>query len=109
MFLTSYFSQGFHHPDEHYSLIELMNWLKTGIPHPDFGWDVRLHIRSTIQPVIYLVFEKSIDLISIQNPFFKSFVFRLLSYALTLFSLFRFVKSLGIRFLISFGKYLNER
>lgn len=91
--IVCYFSQGFHHPDEHYSTIELMSFFKTGTPHPLFGWDVLLHIRSTIQPGFYLVIEKFFNLLTISNPFFISYFFRLASFALSTAALFSFCHS----------------
>ena len=88
--IVCYFSQGFHHPDEHYSTIELMSFFKTGVPHPLFGWDVLLHIRSTIQPALYLVIEKFFNMLNMTNPFFISYFFRLASFTLSATGLFYF-------------------
>lgn len=89
--ITCFFSQGFHHPDEHYSIFELMMWLKTGIMHPDFGWDVQLLIRSTVQPAIYLFFENIFGFISVTNPFYKAFFYRFITFCFSAYSLFLFL------------------
>jgi len=91
--IVCFFSQGFHHPDEHYSTIELMNTFKTGVAHPQFGWDVLLQIRSTIQPALYFLIEKIMSLLFVENPFIKSFYFRLFSFSLSTFGLYLFYHS----------------
>ncbi len=94
VFLAAIFSEGFFHPDEHFSTIELMHRkfnseLQTDI----FGWDFALSIRSYFQPFVYFVVLWPFRALGLTDPFFQVLILRLLNGGLFLFSLNQFLKN----------------
>lgn len=73
--LTSIFSQGFYHPDEHYQILELLNLKISNYADMSiFNWDYNDKIRPWFQTFLYFVISK---LVFLKNPFFLAFIFRL--------------------------------
>lgn len=85
LFLTSYFSVGFFHPDEHFQIIEMANFKNGGISIENMPWEFKNQLRPTLQPFILYVFLKTNLL---QNPYFITFLFRFIT---GLFSILAFL------------------
>lgn len=93
-FIAAYFSEGFFHPDEHFSTIELMH-LKIN-PQLDqglFGWDVDLKIRSYFQPFLYYILLAPLRVLEFNDPFIQVFLLRLFQALLFIFSFNYFLKN----------------
>jgi len=91
--ITAYYSIGYIHTDEHYQIIEFAGLLDGTNQTSDLAWEFDRQIRSTTQPVIaHLVF-KACEFISIDNPYTKVFVLRLLTALLAVISILFFTTS----------------
>jgi phosphatidylinositol glycan class B len=90
--ITAWNSHGAIDPDEHCAIIEFAR-LKMGLNTlADMTWEYEAQIRSTIQPVIcYLIF-KFLNAIHITDPYSMGFFLRLLTAALALYSIHRFIR-----------------
>ncbi|MFO0357735.1 MAG: hypothetical protein ACK50A_12355 [Sphingobacteriaceae bacterium] len=77
--LTSWFSVGSHHPDEHYQIIEFANYKLGQTPASDLAWEFNESMRPGLQPFMAYVFIKFNHLLGISDPFIISFLLRLIS------------------------------
>lgn len=77
--LTSWFSVGSHHPDEHYQILEFANYKLGQTPVADLAWEFNETMRPGLQPFIAFVFIQFNHLIGISDPFIISFLLRLVS------------------------------
>ncbi|MEO6759288.1 MAG: hypothetical protein ABIO24_07520, partial [Saprospiraceae bacterium] len=50
--VTAWFSAGYHHPDEHFQLLELANYKLGGTTAAELSWEFRDRIRPGLQPWI---------------------------------------------------------
>jgi GPI mannosyltransferase 3 len=91
--MAALFSEGFYHPDEHFSTIELMH--KKINPELDaaiFNWDITDSIRSYFQPWLYFILLAPFRLFKI-DPFVQVMFLRFFHIGLFSLSLFLFLKS----------------
>ena len=59
--IASYTSYGFHHPDEHFQILEWSNYFVGLVPDPSrLAWEYAAHIRPWFQPLLHAVFCKTI-------------------------------------------------
>lgn len=79
--LTSYFSVGFYHLDEHFQIIEMANYKLGGILDSQMPWEFKNQLRPTLQPFIFYLFLK---LSFLKNPYFITFIFRLFTGVLSI-------------------------
>ncbi len=77
--VTAYFSEGFHHPDEHFQILEFSNYKLGEIPASDLPWEFEAKIRPGLQPFIAFCLTKFLAAAGIMNPFMLTFIFRLLT------------------------------
>lgn len=85
--LSSIFSTGFHHADEHFQILEFAG-SKLGItPIEELPWEYEAGIRPTIQPTMVVGIYKLFDFLGIASPFSVTFFLRLLSAALSFASM----------------------
>ncbi|MCK4345036.1 MAG: hypothetical protein KAX05_07090, partial [Bacteroidales bacterium] len=83
--ITSYFSEGYFHPDEHFSILEFCNY-KLGLsPASDLPWEFDERIRPALQPIIAFVIIKFLNTLCINNPFSHAFILRLFTAILAWF------------------------
>jgi phosphatidylinositol glycan class B len=76
--LAAYFSYGFHHPDEHFQILEFANyWIGISNDQTLLPWEFRSQIRPWFQPMIHGIFMKAQILLGIYNPFTTALLFRL--------------------------------
>ncbi len=77
--ISSVFSYGFFHYDEHYQIIEYVG-LKMGKSAPEnAAWEYNARIRPWMQPGLYYVISKILTLSGVKNPFVLSFSFRFIT------------------------------
>ncbi|MCO4756065.1 MAG: hypothetical protein KC478_16405 [Bacteriovoracaceae bacterium] len=86
--IAAIFSTGFHHWDEHYQIYEFLG-AKLGVSkYSDLTWEYPHMMRSWIQPGMYYAVAKPLSWIGLNNPFSLALVFRLITSAIGLISLF---------------------
>ena len=78
VFLASWFSVGWHHPDEHFQIIEAAQYKLGKIDYSSLPWEFHEKIRPSLQPAITFWFLKLFNGIGFSNPFHQMFLFRLL-------------------------------
>lgn len=71
--LAAYTSYGFHHPDEHFQILEWANYF-VGFGSADhLPWEFAAQIRPWFQPLIHAIFIKGFASLGIYNPFDAAF------------------------------------
>lgn len=91
--LAVYFSQGFHHYDEHHQIMEFAG-LKLGFTEKaNLPWEYAAQMRPAIQPMMVFVAHKIFGLINIDSPFTISFLLRLFTAALSFLSIHLLIKA----------------
>ncbi|MDA3892107.1 MAG: hypothetical protein PF517_10635 [Salinivirgaceae bacterium] len=91
--ITSYYSVGYYHADEHYQIIEFAE-LKSGNNKPDeLAWEYKAKIRPAFQPTICSGLFALFEYVNITNQFTKAFLLRLLTGILAVFSISFFSSS----------------
>jgi len=77
--VAAFFSVGFHHHDEHFQIVEFIN-LKWGGNHAaDLPWEFQDRMRPWLQPLILYVFVLPWKMLGVENSYFYTTLFRLLS------------------------------
>ena len=89
LLISSIFSVGFFHPDEHYQILEFANYKKGNINPTQLPWEFHEKIRPTLQPIFALISIKVLNSIYISSPFTIAFIFRLLSSTLSFYTLYK--------------------
>ena len=77
--ITAFFSTGCFHPDEHFQILEFCNFKLGQTPAADLPWEFHERIRPALQPALGYLIIKGLNIISIQNPFTYSLIFRILA------------------------------
>src|ERR1700744_4273077 len=75
--VTAWCSVGYHHPDEHFQVLELCNYKMGFSPIADLPWEFTAQCRSGIQPFIAFCLSKVLYACGLYNPFFVAFFLRL--------------------------------
>ncbi len=121
--LAAWFSVGYHHPDEHFQILEFANYKLGNTPVIDLPWEFATKIRPGLQPFIAYCFINLFNSVGIYSPFISTFIFRLLigflawlltcKLILVLLSSFSSDKGkkifIGLSFFLWFVPYLNVR
>lgn len=85
LLITSIFSIGYHHVDEHFQLLEFAGY-KLGLNTLDnLPWEYSSQLRPTLQPTLVVICYQLLDFIGINNPYYITLFLRLLSAALAFF------------------------
>lgn len=87
LIITSWFSIGYYHPDEHYQLLEFGYHKLFDCCIEDLPWEYAAKSRQAIQPFIVFCVGKIFTYFNVFNPFFLAFVLRLISVFLSLFAI----------------------
>lgn len=76
--LTSYFSNGYHHPDEHFQILEFCNYKLGYSSAADLPWEFQEQIRPGLP--IFLIYGviQLLHVMGISDPFLAIFILRLL-------------------------------
>ena len=77
--ITAFFSEGFHHPDEHFQILEFCNYKLGNSPSADLPWEFKAQSRQTLPVFVAFVIIKSLYLLKVINPFTIAFILRLLT------------------------------
>lgn len=79
LLITSFFSVGYHHPDEHYQILEFAG-LKLGLTEAvNLPWEYHFQIRPTAQPAFVVFLSKGLGILGITSPFTIAWILRILS------------------------------
>jgi phosphatidylinositol glycan class B len=91
--LTAWFSEGYHHPDEHFQILEFAfsKLQPTPLPH-SLAWEYDAQIRPGLQPFLAWCLMKLFTFINISNPFVQSFLLRWLTGMASLVVYYKFIK-----------------
>lgn len=92
--IAAWFSAGFHHPDEHYQIIEFANYKIGNIEASQLPWEFGANMRPGFQPYVFYFFYKIFMAIGLYNPFFMIFILRLITSLLAIFTVYQLQKSL---------------
>ena len=76
--LAAWFSAGYHHPDEHFQIIEFANYKLGQISSDQLPWEFNEQIRPGLPVFIAWGVFKIFGFIGITNPYFLVFVLRLM-------------------------------
>jgi phosphatidylinositol glycan class B len=91
--ITAIFSTGYHHPDEHYQLIEFAGLKGGWNTGADLTWEYDSQIRPALQPMLALLIFKFLGAFGIESPFSLAMGLRLFTALLSLFCIRRLVRS----------------
>lgn len=78
MLVTSVFSAGYHHFDEHFQILEFCNY-KLGLsPAQQLAWEFSEQIRPALQPSIAYLFANALNLTGLYTPFLLATILRVM-------------------------------
>jgi GPI mannosyltransferase 3 len=86
LILTSIFSLGYYHLDEHFQILEFAGLKLNLTSAGNLPWEYKYQLRSAAQPLIVFMLYKFVGLFGITNPFIITFLLRLISAALSFVS-----------------------
>lgn len=85
--IASFLSYGFHHPDEHFQILEWANYFAGNSPDAShLPWEFAAQIRPWFQPILHAFFIKTFQLFGIYEPFSTAVFFRLCYAALNVWT-----------------------
>lgn len=88
LFIGSIFSEGYHHFDEHFQILEFAG-VKLGLTEAsNLPWEYHYRMRPTLQPTMVVLFYRFFEMFGADNPFFISFFLRFLSGSMAFLSLY---------------------
>ncbi len=91
--ITSIFSVGHNHPDEYYQILQFAAY-KIGFGLKEhLTWEYFHQMRSAFLPEIVIIIYKFFSLFNLANPFFITFITRLLAGIFSLFSILVFINT----------------
>jgi len=91
--LTAINSIGYHHPDEHYQIVEFAGLKGGWNTGEDLAWEYDAQIRPALQPMLALAVFKVLNGVGITDPFQLSAGLRILTAIFAVFCIGRFVRS----------------
>lgn len=77
--LASWFSLGYHHPDEYFQIFEFASWRAGITPAEDLPWEFNRHMRPTLQPSLVWATIKISEGLGWLHPFYLMTFFRFLA------------------------------
>lgn len=92
--LTAWRSEGYHHPDEYFQILEFANYRLGRTPVDGLPWEFTAQIRPGLQPMLAYVSIRVAEAAGVDNPFTQAFLLRLLSGWLCLWLFFLWAKYL---------------
>lgn len=84
-------SSGFHHPDEHFQIIEFANYKLGTIKASDLAWEFNAHIRPGLQPMICYWLFKLCRLLGIMDVYQLALVLRMVTAVFSVWVIHRFI------------------
>ena len=92
--ITAINSYGYHHPDEHFQIIEFAGLKGGWNTGNDLAWEYDAQIRPILQPMIALSLFNFSKLIGVESPFDLAMILRLLTAAFSLICITAFIQSI---------------
>lgn len=92
--IAAWFSIGFHHPDEHFQIIEFANYKLGRTPLDKLAWEFPAHMRPGLQPFMAYILLKPYYALGFDNPFHFAFLLRLISGLVSIFTAWQFHKAI---------------
>ncbi|MFN0015664.1 MAG: hypothetical protein ACKVU2_14040 [Saprospiraceae bacterium] len=77
--ITAWCSEGYHHPDEHFQILEFANYHLGRTPAAGLPWEFAAQIRPGLQPMLAYGLIRLTDAAGLDDPFAQAFFLRLLS------------------------------
>ena len=77
--ITAVVSLDFYQGDEHFQILEFVNYKLQGIPASLMSWEFHTQMRPWLQPAVYLGIAKLVGKLGLHDPFVLAAAFRLLS------------------------------
>jgi phosphatidylinositol glycan class B len=77
--IAAWLSIGFHHPDEHFQIVEFANYKLGGTPELHLPWEFANQMRPGLQPFLAYLFLKPYYALGFKNPYVFTFILRLIS------------------------------
>ena len=102
--IAAWFSIGYHHPDEHFQILEFCNYKLGFSPASDLPWEFATKCRTAVLPFIIFIFAKPLLFLGLYNPFAIAFLLRLLMGIFTWVVSCNLVKLLLPQFTTTTGK-----
>lgn len=96
--VTALCSIGYHHPDEHFQIIEFAQHKLVGTPLRELPWEFHNRIRPGLQPMLAAVFFKSCRAAGLADPFWQIALLRFCTGLLALFVFARMSRQLRADF-----------
>ncbi len=104
--ITAWCSEGYHHPDEHFQILELANYRLGGTPAADLPWEFGERMRPGLQPGLAYTVICGLKMIGIASPFLQAFGLRLISGWLMWLLIYAWARQLGHSFAYEKGAAL---
>lgn len=76
--LVAWFSLGYHHPDEHFQILEPAMVKLGRAPVSDLAWEFEAQIRPGLQPLMATKLIQVAEVLGLRSPFNQAFLLRLL-------------------------------
>ncbi len=80
--VAAYNSYGFFQFDEHYQVVEFAGYKLGKAPASDMPWEFRSQIRPWLQPGMYYLAARTLIAVGVENPFYLTGAFRMISGAI---------------------------
>lgn len=93
--IAAWFSVGFHHPDEHYQLVEFAYYKLGRTTLDKLPWEFPAEIRPGLQPLMVYLLLKPYYALGFSDPYFFAYILRLISGLATLFTAWHFHKAIA--------------
>lgn len=93
--VTAWFSEGFHHYDEHFQLLEFAGYKTGKTPVEALPWEFHDKIRPWFQPYVAATVVRGLALVGVASPFTAAFFLRVLSAILAWLALTQLLKCCG--------------
>jgi phosphatidylinositol glycan class B len=91
--VTAYNSHGYFQADEHYQIIEPANAFLGYVSYDNLSWEIKSHIRPTLQVFVCAGIFKLSNMQGWINPYFKTFLLRLITSILCFWALYKHINS----------------
>lgn len=102
---AAWFNVGYHHPDEHFQILEPAAFKLGKGSEVDLPWELHERIRPGLQPLMAYGMVRALDVTGLYDPFWQAFILRLIS-GVAAFSLYyQFSK----RHIITFSRQESTR
>lgn len=89
-----WFSVGFHHPDEHFQLIEFANYKCGKTTLEQLPWEYAAQMRPGLQPLMVYSLLKPYYALGLSNPFHFTMLLRFISAIVAMFTAWHFHKAI---------------